>query len=96
VTAQVTDIGDLNRRLALEAPSETGDGAGGVTRLYVSVTTLWAHVLPLSAAANVAADGPGGAVRYRIVVRARSGITTRHRFTAANYISIPINSSARC
>jgi SPP1 family predicted phage head-tail adaptor len=76
----MTAPGDLNRRLLLEAPVETEDGAGGVTRLYDVVTTLWAQVLPLSAAANVAADNAGGKVHYRIVVRARTDITTRHRF----------------
>ena len=76
----MTAPGDLNRRLLLEAPVETGDGAGGVTRLYDVVTMLWAQVLPLSAAATIAADNPGGTVRYRIVLRARPDITTRHRF----------------
>jgi hypothetical protein len=32
VTAQVTKIGDLNRRLVLQAPVETTDGEGGITR----------------------------------------------------------------
>ena len=51
-----------------------------MTRLYDVVTTLWAQVLPLSAAASVAAGNAGATVRYRIVVRARADITTRHRF----------------
>lgn len=76
----MTAPGDLNRRLLLEAPVETGDGAGGVTRLYDVVTMLWAQVLPLSAVATITADNPGGAVRYRIVVRTRPDVTTRHRF----------------
>src|SRR5262245_35044756 len=36
----MTAPGDLNRRLVLEAPVESEDGAGGVTRLYDVVTTL--------------------------------------------------------
>ena len=76
----MTAPGDLSRRLLLEAPVETGDGAGGVTRLYDVVTVLWAQVLPLSAVAGVTADNPGGTVRYRIVIRAHADITTRHRF----------------
>jgi len=75
----MTAPGDLNRRLLLEAPVETDDGTGGVTRLYDVVTTLWAQVLPLSATASVAADTTGGKVRYRIIVRVRADITTRHR-----------------
>jgi len=76
----VTGAGDLNRRLLLEAPVETDDGAGGVTRLYDVVTVLWAQVLALSAAASVTAGNAGATVRYRIIARARSDITTRHRF----------------
>ena len=76
----VTGAGDLNRRLLLEAPVETDDGAGGVTLLYDVVTVLWAQVLPLTATASVTAGNAGATVRYRIIVRARSDITTRHRF----------------
>ena len=38
------EIGALNRRLVLEAPVETADGAGGVTRGYESAGALWASV----------------------------------------------------
>lgn len=76
----MTGIGDLNRRLVLEAPAETDDGAGGVTRLYDVVTTLWAQVIPLTARGDVAADSLGASARYRIVIRMRDGITTQHRF----------------
>ncbi len=79
MTAPIARIGELNRRLVLEAPSEADDGEGGVTRLYDVVTTLWAQVVPLSARADVAADSLGAALRYRIVIRLRSDVTTRHR-----------------
>lgn len=75
----MTAPGALNRRLVLEAPSESDDGAGGVVRGYEAVTTLWAKVLPQAARADVAADSLGTALRYRIVVRYRPGVTTRHR-----------------
>lgn len=76
----MTAPGELNRRLVLEAPAESDDGAGGVTRLYDVVTTLWAQVVPVSARADVAADSLGAALRFRIVIRKRTDITTRHRF----------------
>ncbi len=76
----MTAAGDLNRRLALQAPVEADDGEGGVTRSYQTVTTLWAHVAPLSARADVAADSLGAVLRYAIVVRTRDDITTRHQF----------------
>jgi len=74
----MTTPGDLNRRLVLEAPAETDDGAGGVTRLYEIVTTLWAQVVPRSAVGSIAADCVGAVVRYRVIVRARPDITTKH------------------
>jgi SPP1 family predicted phage head-tail adaptor len=76
----VTAAGDLNRRLRLQAPVETDDGAGGVARTYADVCTLWAQVLPLVGRAAVAADSLGATNRYRIIVRARDDVTTRNVF----------------
>ena len=73
--------GDLNRRLVLEAPTETDDGAGGVAIAYGAVATLWAKVEPVSARNAVVADAPGATVTHRITIRSYSTITTRHRFT---------------
>jgi SPP1 family predicted phage head-tail adaptor len=83
VIAQPANIGALNRRLTLEAPLETPDGAGGVAREFTAVATMWAEVMPLSARAEEAADSVGAALRYCIVVRRRGEITTRHRFREA-------------
>ena len=79
MSAPLKDIGALNRRLVLEAPAETSDGAGGVVRAYEAVATLWAQVTPVSARGDIAGDSLGAVLRRRIVIRARSGISTRHR-----------------
>lgn len=76
----MTDAGDLNRRLVLEAPVETDDGAGGVTVTYQTVTTLWAQVTPVSARGEIVGDRAGTTVTHRIALRARNDVTTRHRF----------------
>jgi SPP1 family predicted phage head-tail adaptor len=76
----VTAPGDLNRRLALLSPVETPDDEGGVVRSYQTTTTLWAQVLPLSTSADVVANSLGAALRYRIVIRYRDDVTTRHQF----------------
>jgi SPP1 family predicted phage head-tail adaptor len=76
----MTAPGDLNRRLVLQAPVETDDGAGGVTRTYTTVTTLCAQVVPQSARADVEADSLGGALGCTIVIRYRDDVTTRHLF----------------
>lgn len=74
------DPGILNRRLTLEAPVETDDGAGGVTRSYAAVATLWACIEPVAARANVFADAAGADATHRITLRFNSDITLRHRF----------------
>lgn len=75
----MTAAGDLKRRLVLEAPAETDDGAGGVRRVYTAVTRVWAQVVPVSARPDVNADSLGATLRYRIVIRAGVEVTTRHR-----------------
>jgi SPP1 family predicted phage head-tail adaptor len=72
--------GELDRRLVLEAPVEMDDGAGGVTRSFETVTTLWAQVTPARARSNVAADSLAALVTHRIIVRAPRAITTLNRF----------------
>ena len=68
----MTPPGELNRRLVLEAPVESADGAGGVTRSYAPVMTLWAKVEPVSARGAVVADAPGATITHRIIIRRRS------------------------
>jgi SPP1 family predicted phage head-tail adaptor len=95
----MTAAGDLSRRLVLQAPAETDDGEGGVARSYAAVATLWAQVVPLSSGAEVAADNLGAALRYRIVIRFRGDVTTRHQFqdgTAIYRIVAARPSADRC
>jgi SPP1 family predicted phage head-tail adaptor len=76
----MTDPGTLSRRLTLEAPVESADGAGGVTRSFGAVATLWVSVTPLSAAREIEAARLGARVSHRLHLRYRDDITTRHRF----------------
>jgi SPP1 family predicted phage head-tail adaptor len=76
----VTQPGDLNRRLTLQAPNDSDDGAGGVARSYATVARVWAQLMPQPMRADVAADSLGAALRYRIVIRARDDVTTKHQF----------------
>ena len=92
----MTQIGDLNRRLMLQAPVEADDGEGGVARGFADVGALWAQVTPLGSRADVAADSLGAANRYAIVIRARDDVTTRHVFQdgAATYRVVAARLSA--
>jgi SPP1 family predicted phage head-tail adaptor len=73
------DPGELKHRMVLEAPVETPDGAGGVTRAYADSATLWAKVAPVAARGNVEADDPGATITHRIVIRSGPEVSTRHR-----------------
>jgi SPP1 family predicted phage head-tail adaptor len=82
----MSNPGLLRHRLALEAPVESADGAGGVTRSYETVATLWAEVAPLSASRAIEAERPGGQVTHRIGIRFADDITTKHRFRDGNRV----------
>ncbi len=76
----MSNPGSLNRRLTLEAPVESADGAGGVVRNFETVATLWAEVTPVSAARAIEAERAGARITHRIGIRFADDITTRHRF----------------
>jgi SPP1 family predicted phage head-tail adaptor len=80
MSGDVFDPGALNRRLVLEAPVETNDGSGGVTRSFAAVATLWAAVEPASARSSIVADAWGANVTHRIRIRTGADVSLRHRF----------------
>jgi SPP1 family predicted phage head-tail adaptor len=82
------DPGQLNRRLVLEAPAITPDGAGGVIRTYQTLTTVWAALMPVSARGGEVADGVGTTVTHRITIRTGPDVTTRHRFRTGGRIFV--------
>jgi len=75
----MSNPGHLNRRLVIEAPVETPDGAGGVIRTYETTGTIWAAVTPLSAREITDAARLGVVVTHRIVARMRANLSNRHR-----------------
>ena len=75
----MTDPGRLKTRLLLQAPVETADGQGGVTRDYLTQQIIWAAVMPRAARRDVEADADGARVLLRIIMRAGIVLTPRHR-----------------
>lgn len=73
------DPGQLNTRLVLQAPVESDDGQGGVTRGYAAVATIWARLTPASTQPRVEADAERGVTRVRIVARAPLTLSLQHR-----------------
>jgi SPP1 family predicted phage head-tail adaptor len=76
----MSDPARFNRRLSLEAPVETPDGAGGVTRGFEQVATVWAEITPTSARTEFFAAHLGADVTHRIVIRAPRELSVQHRF----------------
>ncbi len=79
--ASGTPVGKLRHRVTLEQPVDTDDGAGGLTRAWTDVATLWARIEPLSADERVAAERIEAAADTRITVRWRADVTSAMRFS---------------
>ncbi|WP_170572315.1 phage head closure protein [Ruegeria atlantica] len=59
----------LTRKLVLEAPVRSADGAGGYTETWAALGTLWAEVTARSGAEREVGEASVSRVGYRIVVR---------------------------
>lgn len=72
-------IGALRRRLLLEAPVETPDGAGGALRAFESVAALWAAIEWLGGEERWRAGRPEQAATHRITLRWRGDLDAGRR-----------------
>jgi SPP1 family predicted phage head-tail adaptor len=73
-------IGELRHRLTLEAPQETADSLGGVTRNWNTLAQIWAAIEPLGAGDAVIADKRLARLTHRVVMRKRGDVSLNHRF----------------
>ena len=69
----------LRRRIVIETPVESADGAGGVRRSWTAAATVWAAVQPLKAVDAPPLALPGQTVTHRVTLRWRAGLTTAAR-----------------
>ena len=71
----------LRHRITFQEPNDTADGAGGVTRGWSDVATVWAEVIPLRSGndESLLDAEMQGTTRLRITTRYRDGITTAMR-----------------
>ncbi len=68
--------GELRRRLVLEVATETPDGAGGATRTWTPVESVFARVEPRRRRERVEHGRHVGLVTHRVTLR-RSGSVAR-------------------
>ena len=71
--------GALRRRVAIEAPADTPDGAGGVVRGFAPLASCAASVEPLSAEEAQAGRALGLNRLWRVTIRARGDLGGGHR-----------------
>lgn len=74
-----TAPGALRRRIAIEAPADVPDGAGGATRGFAPLATCFAAVEPLSAEEAAAGRALGLNRLWRMTIRARGDLSGGHR-----------------
>lgn len=60
----------LDRKMVLEAPQQTADGAGGFQETWTAKGTLWAHLASGYGREDQEGGQPVARVTYRITVRA--------------------------
>jgi SPP1 family predicted phage head-tail adaptor len=82
-------IGELNKRIDIQAQQKTPDGAGGFSTVWVSVlptgtTTIAAAIWPISAKEIIAANSTTMIISHRIRIRYRNGIKASNRIKFAN------------
>jgi SPP1 family predicted phage head-tail adaptor len=72
-------IGARRTRLLLEAPVEVPDEAGGNTRGFTTLDTLWGTVVPAGGEERLTGESLGQVLRHRVALRFRAGITAGQR-----------------
>ncbi|MBB5684295.1 phage head closure protein [Sphingobium boeckii] len=73
--------GDLTELLTLEQLTSANNGQGGqVTSWLVEEPKLWGKVVGLSGDEALAAGVQRSVQQWRVTIRTRAGLTTKHRF----------------
>lgn len=75
----MTAIGDLNKRIILQAQTRVSDGMGGSTVTWVAVCAIWAGVWPISAIEQVRAGMPTMVATHRVRIWYRSVLSVSWR-----------------
>ena len=65
-------IGDLNKRIEIQAATRVSDEMGGFTETFSTIATVWAAIWPLSATETVQSMQTDMVVSHRIRMRYRS------------------------
>jgi SPP1 family predicted phage head-tail adaptor len=72
-------IGDLKRRLVLEAEVRIGDGGGGADEKWTAVAEVWGAVRSRAGSERLEADGNRGRITHEVVIRWRADVSAAMR-----------------
>jgi SPP1 family predicted phage head-tail adaptor len=77
--SRVGDIGSMRHRIAIQAPVDVPDGAGGFARSWQPVTECWASVSPILSAEYGVDQRLIDANAMRFVIRWQDGLDATMR-----------------
>lgn len=69
----------MNRRVTLQRVSQTSDGQGGFTDVWVDVAGLWAAIEPLSGFEKLQAMQMQTPMTHKVTMRYRADVSTKDR-----------------
>lgn len=79
-------IGQLRRRLTLEAPVALTDGVGGATQVFEAIAAFWAQLEWLSGSEQWRQGRPEQTDSYRVTLRWREDLDAAKRLRDGNRI----------
>jgi SPP1 family predicted phage head-tail adaptor len=72
-------IGDLKRRMELQAPTDSMDDLGQPVRTWSTYATIWAQISPISVAEGLFGSQLKGLETHSILIRWRDDVRINHR-----------------
>jgi len=72
-------IGKLNRRVKIQEETRTTDGAGGFTRTWATIATVWGKLTPMSGREALDAAQQTNMQKFALKIRYRTGVSTAKR-----------------
>ncbi|MBU3887450.1 phage head closure protein [Methylosinus sp. KRF6] len=75
-------IGELRLRMGLEAPVDTPDDSGAMTRSYVTIADVWTKLTPLSGEARFVEERQEQVLEWLAQLRWRADVASEMRLVA--------------
>jgi SPP1 family predicted phage head-tail adaptor len=92
-------IGQLRKRIELQAPTDTVDSYGQPTRAWATYATVWAQVEPTGGAEGSVANEQQITATHTVTIRYLAGVESTHRALygarALHFLAPPTNVEER-